>query len=92
MASYHDGISMKCEILNIQKWCIVFFLHPKKTAEIFRKSHFFLPSSGFPDGKAARHISGPGFGDGWTDKEARTILATLAQNKLEIVLKNEFKI
>ena len=61
MASYHDGMSMKCDILNIQKWCIVFFLHPKKTAEIFRKSHFFLPNSGLPHGKAARHISGRDF-------------------------------
>ena len=38
-----------------------FFLHPKKTAEIFRKSHFFLPNSGLPHGKAARHISGRDF-------------------------------
>lgn len=62
---------MKCDILNISKMVhCCFFCIPKKLLRSPGKSHFFLPNSGLPHRKAARHISGPGFGGGWTDKEA----------------------
>lgn len=44
MTLYHDGISMKCEILNIQKMVHCFFLaSQQKLLRSSRKSHFFLP-------------------------------------------------
>ena len=69
---------------------LFFFCIPTKTAEISWEVPFFPAfCRGLPHREAARHISGPGFGDGWTDKEAINH-RNFGQNKLEIVLKNEF--
>lgn len=85
---------MKCEILNIQKMVHCFFLHPQKAAEISWEVPFFPAfCRGLPHHKAARHISGPGFGvDGMIRRRLAINYRNFGQNKLEIVPKNEFNI